>query len=608
MTMGFLGQGLDAQLLVASGVAGFAPPVTWDGLFPVAASIAGSVPLSLADSFPIQFERPWGLVLLLLLVPTVLIARRFWRAVSPAKAWGALTLRSLVVILLAVALSHPTFVKQGKGLSLTVIADRSASIPHRLRDQSEQWLHKVGGTKQPDDRVGTVVVAADAEILSRPETNAIVPESLSYHGDQNATDLASALRLGLSIAPKDTANAILLVSDGNENRGNLLKEAEAAAANGIPIHVVPLEYEHTNEVVFEQIQAPTRVRLGATQDVRMFIRSQAPVRGRLSLLENGKPIDIDPSTPGEAIEVELKAGPNVITVPVSFDELAVQRFEATFEPIGDNVDAIAENNRSTAVSYVSGGGKILIVDPGGESDTLAKALREGGLGVQVMTPAALSDAVATFAGFDAIIFANVARWEVDLETDRALHSAVHDMGVGFMMLGGPNSFGAGGWIDTQTALVLPVKLDPPASRQMVRGALALIVHACEWPTANYWAQQVAIASIQALSRLDLIGIITFAGLGGNGWHFPLQEAGDKSAAIASAKSMVVGDMQDFESSVALAYQGLTKTSAGQKHIIIISDGDPAPPTPQTLRSPPSRTLRARASRRSNPSRRSLPGR
>jgi Ca-activated chloride channel family protein len=549
-------------------------PVGGDGVMPVVAQ--------LMDGSPLQFEQPWGLLLLLLLVPTVIIARRFWRAISPAKAWGALCLRSFVIALLAIAVSHPTFVKRGKGLSVTVIADRSASIPQRLRDQSEKWLNKVGETKKPDDRVGTIVVAADAEILSRPETNAIVPEALAYHGDAAATDLASALRLGLSIAPKDTANVILLVSDGNENRGNLLKEAEAAAANGIPVHVLPLEYEHTNEVVFEQVQAPTRVRLGSTQDVRMFVRTQAAVRARIMLSENGKPIDLDPDSPGDGLEVDLKAGPNLVNVPISFDELAVQRFEASIEPIGENVDAISENNRATAVSYVTGGGKILIIDPGGESDTLAKALRDGGLVVEIVAPSALNDPASTFAGYDAIIFANVARWEVNLETDRALHAAVHDMGIGFMMLGGPNSFGAGGWIDTETAKVLPIKLDPPASRQMVRGALALIVHACEWPTANFWAQQVAIAAIQALSRLDLIGIITFAGMGGNGWHYPLTEAGDKTAAIAAAKSMVVGDMQDFESSVSLAYQGLIKTTAGQKHIIIISDGDPQPPSQQTL--------------------------
>ncbi len=534
------------------------------------------------EHFPLQFEQPLGLLLLLLLVPIVWMARRSWGAVSKGKAWASIVLRAVLVLLLALAVSHPTLVKRGEGLSLMVIADRSASIPSRLRDQTERWLHLIGETKRPEDRVGTIVVGGDAEILSRPETNAIVPESLQFMGEVDATDLASALRLAISIAPNDTANKILLVSDGNENRGNLLKEAEAAAANRIPIDVVITEYEHPNEIVFEQIEAPTRTRVGATQNVKMFIRSQTAARARLSLRENGKPVDLDPESPGDSVEVELKAGPNVFPIPVSFDEGGAQRFEATLEPIGDNVDAVRENNHGTAVTFVAGGGKVLVLDPGGESDTFVRALREGGLSVDVRTPSEVVDPATMLNGYDAVVLANVPRWDVDVALDRSLRAGVHDMGIGFMMLGGPNSFGAGGWMESEVEKALPVKLDPPASRQLVRGALALVVHACEFDKANYWAQSVTIAAIQALSRLDLVGIITFAGMGGNGWHFPLQEAGDKGAAIAAAKSMVVGDMQDFESSVALAYQGLTKTNAGQKHIIIVSDGDPAPPTPQTL--------------------------
>jgi hypothetical protein len=79
-----------------------------------------------------------------------------------------------------------------------------------------------------------------------------------------------------------------------------------------------------------------------------------------------------------------------------------------------------------------------------------------------------------------------------------------------------------------------------------------------------------------------VGIITLFGMGGSSWHFPLQEAGDKSAALAAVKSMVVGDMSEFETAVSTGVTGLLGTTAGQKHMIIISDGDPAPPSQQTL--------------------------
>jgi hypothetical protein len=41
------------------------------------------------------------------------------------------------------------------------------------------------------------------------------------------------------------------------------------------------------------------------------------------------------------------------------------------------------------------------------------------------------------------------------------------------------------------------------------------------PQGNYWSQQVAIAAIEALTRLDLIGIVTL--VNGPTWTHPLQE-------------------------------------------------------------------------------------
>ena len=55
-----------------------------------------------------------------------------------------------------------------------------------------------------------------------------------------------------------------------------------------------------------------------------------------------------------------------------------------------------------------------------------------------------------------------------------------------------------------------------------------------------------------------------------------------AAAIAAARKMVIGDMPDFSSAMSLSQQGLAAINAGQKHVIVISDGDPQPPSRQLL--------------------------
>jgi uncharacterized membrane protein/Mg-chelatase subunit ChlD len=529
-----------------------------------------------------QFERPIFLLLLALLVPVLVLA---WRSRNSEERWkwyASLVLRTLVVLALVGSLAQPSLVRRGEALTTAFVLDRSQSIPVPLLASSRDFVQRlVEDKREPDDRVAALTFGKEAEIASQPDTRSIVPDN-EHAGDRDGSNIAAGIRQALSILPPDTAKRIVLVSDGNENVGNALAEAEIARANGIPIDVIPIEYESPNEVVFESLKAPTRARPGQTADLRLLLRSQGPARGTVFLRDGGKPIDLDPDAPGDGLQVDLEAGPRTIPVPFPLEGAGTRRFEAVFEPADAEQDGMLQNNRATAITFVDGSGQVLVVDNSGgtESAPLVDALERSQMNVVVVPPDRLASDGAFLSGFDAVILVNVPRWAIDGETDRLLRAYVHDLGGGLMMVGGDQSFGAGGWIDSEVAQVLPVKLDPPATRQMVRGGLVLIVHSCEMPQGNYWAQQVSIAAIEALTRLDLIGIITLVNR--PTWSHPLREAGDKSAAIASARSMIVGDFFDFEETVAMATKGLAESRAGQRHIIIISDGDPSPPTKATL--------------------------
>lgn len=537
------------------------------------------------EDLPIQFEDPGWLLLLLLIVPTWLVTAIWGGALSRTRRWLSLTVRILVLLTITMALARPTWVKRGEALTVTVVSDVSRSVPLSERIRADSLVQALLRDKrEADDRIAAVGVGSDARPTAKPHPETIVDLD-AYDGDRTATDLAAGVEQALSLLPADTANRLLLVSDGNQTRGNLLEAAELARANGIPIDVLPLRYEFENEVLIESLKVPTRARLGQTADLRIFLRSQTPVSGRLQVTQNDSPIVLDPETGATTIRVELPAGPEVLSFPISLDEGGAHRFSAVFEPDDPAMDGLVENNRGDAVTFVAGDGRVLIVEGGSdEGQALEQALLQGGIDVLRSGPDALSIGAEHLNGFDAVVLANVPRWTIGNDDDRALRSYVHDLGGGLLMLGGDEAFGAGGWIDSETAKALPLQLDPPQQRQMVRGALALIMHSTEMDRANYWGQQTAIAAIEALTSLDYIGIATYnwnaqgPSINGAGWAFPMQEAGDKRAAIAAAKSMVVGDMPDFQASMQLVYDGLEPLNAGQKHVIVITDGDPSPPT------------------------------
>ncbi len=541
---------------------------------------------------PIAFERPVWLFVLLLIIPSFLFALRSIGGMSRGKAITTFAFRCLVIVLLAAALAHPSWVKKGEGVTVTIILDRSQSIPLPLKEEAVRFLRKaslVRDSREPDDRVAVVTVAREANIAAMPDVYSEVSAGQDVT-DPTATNLASGVRIALAIMPDDTANRLLIASDGNETVDSVAEAAEIAKANKVPIDVLLLEYEYDNEVIFDRIRAPARARVGQTSTITMSLRSQRPTTGTIYLKMDGTVLDLNGTDDGDGMRVSLESGRNVYQLEISLDQSGATQFEATFEPDDPSADYIDRNNNAYAVTFVGGEGKVLVIDDGvSESQYLMQALRDSNIEVQRIGPGGLVNLVY-LTSFDAVILCNIPRYSFDDAQDNMLHAYVHDLGGGLIMLGGPQSFGAGGWIDSETAKVLPVKLDPPSSRQLPRGALALIMHSCEMPQGNFWAQKVAEAAINSLSRLDYVGIVEFGGWGGGGgggfagssWAFPMQLVGDRKAALAATKKMAMGDMPDFQSSMQVAHAGLTTIRAGQKHAIIISDGDPSPPTPKLL--------------------------
>ena len=51
------------------------------------------------------------------------------------------------------------------------------------------------------------------------------------------------------------------------------------------------------------------------------------------------------------------------------------------------------------------------------------------------------------------------------------------MGAGLVMLGGPNSFGAGGWANTELEKAMPVDFQIKNAKVVPVGALVLMMHA-----------------------------------------------------------------------------------------------------------------------------------
>src|SRR6202030_1855491 len=111
--------------------------------------------------------------------------------------------------------------------------------------------------------------------------------------------------------------------------------------------------------------------------------------------------------------------------------------------------------------------------------------------------------------FDCVILANLPAELLTEEQQKVIRSNTHDQGSGLIMVGGPESFGAGGWQDTEVEKALPVTADLKSMKIEGKSGLVLIMHASEMAEGNMWQKKIAKLAIERLSPRDHVGILHY---------------------------------------------------------------------------------------------------
>jgi hypothetical protein len=158
------------------------------------------------------------------------------------------------------------------------------------------------------------------------------------------------------------------------------------------------------------------------------------------------------------------------------------------------------------------------------------------------------------------------------------------------MIGGDRSFGAGGWSNTLIEKAMPVDFQIKNDKISAVGALAMMMHASEMANGNYWQVKIGEEAIKVLGPMDYCGVIDWSDYGGTPrWLWKMPNGVDRvfqnrNRMLGMVNRMTPGDMPDFNAPMKVMLNGLKRVNASMKHVIIISDGDPTPPTRALLNS------------------------
>ncbi len=87
----------------------------------------------------------------------------------------------------------------------------------------------------------------------------------------------------------------------------------------------------------------------------------------------------------------------------------------------------------------------------------------------------MPDTTLAMSQYDPIALVNVPRCAFSESTLQRLAAYVHNRGSGLIMVGGPESFGPGGWRDTPVEAALPVTVDIPVYCKMLPVSVVIVI-------------------------------------------------------------------------------------------------------------------------------------
>ncbi len=553
------------------------------------------------------FNSPWYLLLLGLLPPMWWFSFRSLSGLGRWRRMMALAFRTLVVLLIVAALAEMQFQRTSDRLTVIYLLDQSLSIPEDRRLSMIDYVNESISEQRKDekgDRAGVIVFGRNAEVEVPPIDFDIQLPKVESLLDREYTNLSNAMQRAMAMFPHDSAKRIVIVSDGNQNIGDALEEARAIADAGVSIDAMPVPLDERNEVTIEKVAIPADVRQNQPFELRVVMNNESSDASQAATPVSGKLRIVRKAGGREETLIEetrvIEPGKSVLALPENIEHANFYTYEASFTPDDPADDALTQNNQATSFTHVQGKGQVLLIEDWenpGEFDHLIERLRDEGLEVVVQPSNRLFTSLPELQTYDTVILANVPRTSGD---DAATVSSFSDeqiqmlvrnteeLGCGLIMIGGPNSFGAGGWTNTELEKAMPVDFQIKSAKVMPVGALVLNMHASEIPKANYWQKVICQEAIKALGPRDYCGLVYFGStdtwLWGQSKGGILRVGPNRQTMLARLDRMTVGDMPDFDPGMKKAATGFALCKdAAVKHMIIASDGDPTPPSPSTVK-------------------------
>ncbi len=523
---------------------------------------------------------------LLLLVPALLLTVGLHlgarRRMGSGRRRAALLVRSLLLAALVLALAGFQLVLPVDRLATVFVVDLSDSVGNAGREDALAFLRETL-KERPGDDVAGIVAFGKGALVERLPAELTGIDRIASTPVRSATDIGGALRLATALFPDDAEKRIVLLSDGNDTTGDGQSEAALAAARSVQIETRRIGLGDVDEVLIERLTTPSTARLVETIPITAIVRSTVAQPATVRLYANGALI--------QTKLVELVAGSNTVQFQdVKPTEAGFVRFRAVVEAARDT---FSENDRADSNTIVKGEPRTLVLTGDDKVATeLVDALRNQGQQVDTVIPETLPTDLASLAGYDSVVLVDVTRLRLSDRQLTALQVYVRDLGKGLVMVGGPKSYGAGGYQKTPLEETLPVDMGVRDRQKQPDIALVVVIDqsgsmaACHCNSFNNGmggpgsgiggvqkvdiGKEAILRAAAALTARDELGVVGFNEAAH--WVVHTQPLGS----ITDLQGQIAGIRADGQTNIYAgldqAVQSLETTTATRRHIILLTDG------------------------------------
>ena len=524
--------------------------------------------LSQPTAVGITFLRPPALILALATLVFFLWPHQTGRRASMMRAAAFLTL------IVALAGLRLTAGLPSNRLTLVAAVDLSESIDETGREWEQRYLDEAVRLLAPGDELAVLTFANDVQLVRAPAVPAPVSD-LPPPPSHSATDLSRAIESAMALFPAEGQRRLLLLTDGNETRGNSRRHLPWLRAANVRVDAAVPPHHAAPDVRVDKLIVPPLVSEESIVPLRVVAYNTGKQRPAvISLFLDGLITD--------SAAIELQAGLNNIELPSQLSGQGSHRLRA--ELAVDDDPTVGNNYREVGIT-VRGKTRFLLITSRLHSP-LARALARKGMTAEVRNPRRIPRRIEELLAYHGVIFEDVTAAEITPRHLKTLQRYVSQFGGGFVLVGGRNTFGDAGFVDTPLEPLLPVTLEPRRPRRGSREPLGLFLVIDRSNSMGYnsrigtlrdgeklrYAKKAALAVVRQLKDQDLVGVIAFDSQPRE--ISPLRPLRDNRAELEDLiPRLVENGGTDFYAALASAREQLAASRVSQRHMILLTDGD-----------------------------------